>query len=94
MDVGVLHTLQRAFDQQFQLIQITAELGLQLFVFKQFDAQAQTGDWCAQVMGNRAEQLAALGEVAADALAHGVEGAAYFDHFTAAALSHWLDVGT
>ena len=93
VDVGVFHALQCAFDQQLQLIQIAAEFGLQLFVFEQFDAQAQAGDWRAQVMGNRAEQLAALGQVTADAFAHGVERAADFDHFTATALRHRLDIG-
>ena len=92
VDVGVLHALQRALDQQFQLIQIAAELGLQFFVFKQFDPQAQAGDRRTQVMGYRAEQLTAFSQVAADALAHGVEGATDLHHFAAAALGHRLDV--
>ena len=59
VNIGVFHALQRALDQHFQLIQITAELVLQLLVFQQLDAQAQAGDGRAQVMGNGAEQLAA-----------------------------------
>ncbi|MNN40982.1 hypothetical protein D3C81_1550740 [compost metagenome] len=44
-------------------------------------------------MGNGAEQLAAFGQVTADALAHGVEGAPDLDHFAATALGHRFHVG-
>ena len=93
VDVGVFHALQRALDQQFQFIQVTAEFVLQVLVFQQFHTQAQAGDGRAQVMGNRAEQLAALGQVTADAFTHGIECTAHFHHFTAAAFSHRLHIG-
>ncbi len=88
VDIGVLHTLQRPFDQHLQFVEITAELQLQLFVFEQFDPQPQARDGRAQVMGNGAEQLATLGQIATDALAHGIEGAADFHHLAAATLQH------
>ncbi|MNR47387.1 hypothetical protein D3C85_1664820 [compost metagenome] len=85
--------MQRALDQHLQLVQVAAELGLQLLVIKQLDTQAQARDRRAQVVGDGAEQLAAFGQVAADALAHGVEGPAHLLHFTATAFGHRLDVG-
>ncbi len=84
MSVSFTH-LQRPFDQQLQFIQVAAELGLQVLVLQQFDPQAQAGDRGAQVVGDGTEQLAALGQVAADALAHAVERPAHFHHFAAAA---------
>lgn len=69
-----------------------AELGLQTLVLQQLDAQAQAGDRCAQVVGDGTEQLAALGQVAADALAHAVERAPHLDHFTATAFGHWRHI--
>ncbi len=94
MDVGVLDALQRALDQQLQLVQVLAELGLQTFVVEQLDAQAQARNRRTQVVGNGAEQLRTLGQVAADALAHAVERAAYLDHLTAPAFRHWRNIGT
>ncbi|MNL10924.1 hypothetical protein D3C87_1317390 [compost metagenome] len=44
-------------------------------------------------MGNRAEQLATFGQIAADAFAHGVERAPHFNHFAATTFGHRLDVG-
>ncbi|MCY1536542.1 hypothetical protein D9M68_720020 [compost metagenome] len=85
--------MQRALDQQLQLVQVAAELGLQRFVVEQFDAQAQAGNRRAQVMGNGAEQLAALAQVATDALAHAVERPADLDHLAAARLGQRLDLG-
>ena len=85
MNIGVFYTLQRAFDQQLQLIQIATELMLQLLVFKQLNPQTQTGDGRAQIMGNSTEQLAALSQVATDARTHGIERPCDFHHLTATA---------
>ena len=93
VDVGVLYALQGAFDQQLQLVQVLAELGLQALVLQQFDTQAQAGDWRAQVVGNGAEQLAAFGQVAADSLTHAVERPTNLDHFTAARFSQRRHIG-
>ncbi|VVN70900.1 hypothetical protein PS685_05027 [Pseudomonas fluorescens] len=92
VNVGVFHALQRAFDQQLQLVQIAPELGLQLFVLQQFDPQAQAGNGRAQIMGDGTEQLAALGQITTDAGTHGIEGARHLDHFTAAAHLDRLDL--
>ncbi|MCY1431282.1 hypothetical protein D9M71_472470 [compost metagenome] len=92
VDVGVLHALEGALDQQFQLIEVAAEFGLKRLVVEQLDAQAQAGDRRAQVVGNGAEQLAALGQVTADALAHAVERPAHLDHFAATAFGHWRHI--
>jgi len=93
VDVGVLYTLQSPFDQQFQLVEVLAELGLQMLVLEQFHTQAQTRDRRTQVMGNGAEQLGTLGQVTADALAHAVERPPHFDHFAAAALGYRRHIG-
>lgn len=86
VDIGVLHALQRALHQQFQLVQVAPELLLQALVLEEFYPQAQAGDRRAQVVGDGAEQLPALVQVAVDALMHGVEGARHLHQFAGAAL--------
>ena len=86
VDIGVFHALQRALHQQFQLVQVAPELLLQALVLEEFYPQAQAGDRRAQVMGDGAEQLPALVQVAVDALVHGVEGARHLHQFAGAAL--------
>ena len=44
-------------------------------------------------MGNGAEQLAAFGQVATDAFAHGIERAGHLDHLAASAFGHRFHLG-
>ncbi len=90
MDVGILDALQRALDEQLEFVEVTAELVLQGRILEQLHPQAQAGDRRAQVVGDGGEQLRALGQVAPDSLAHGIECPTDLDHLAPACLGQQL----
>ena len=74
VDLTTADKLQRGRHQPLHVGQVFAKALLLLLVIKHFGAQAQAGDWRAQVVGHRRQKACALGQAVQQTLLHQVEG--------------------
>ena len=80
MDVGVFDGLQGTFDHHLQIVQILVEFADQRLILQQLGAQAQAGDWGLQIVGDGAEEVLPIIDIAADTLLHDIDGAGHGHH--------------
>ncbi len=78
--------LQRGADHGQQLVEVRLHLGAQFLILDELGAQLQPCDRRLEVVADGGEHEGAVGDEAADARGHGVEGARRLDDFERAGL--------